>query len=512
MDYIDNFKTLLWPAVINDIEDVKVEHRNLLKAYFHLLKWGPDPKFIERFEYVAENSRSDGFSCFILSLTWLHLGDADKCMAASNKIVGKNSIWQKAWVYIEFLGGTGGKDKLIDYLTRLLAASSKEDLGWITSACVRGLSYGKVDIHSVVNVYDSFGYCFEYENNYFIKVLKFEEYHKKEDSIDGLLNYEKSMVDYWGYDARIVKNILNILSSVDRYKDELTPFVLNVNKVVPANIKWKGILATYLAIGMWNNGKIDSAIELLQKSLGFRSVKSDELTRYSLAFFDYILLLCASLKNNGDMYKNRLGIEARPLYVFGESHSMSPANVLFKLNDNYYKGVTSITLGLKAFHIGKADNIHYKMFCDNVKNIPKGEDALITVGEIDCRIEEGIYPASIKKNIPYAQLVDETVEAFFDSLVPLLKDMMNIYVQGVPAPTESRVMGINENEYDVNEYLDMVAYYNLTVKNRCRENGWYFIDVYSATVGEKMFSNGKWHIDNTHINPAFYSCAGKYLI
>ncbi len=53
---------------------------------------------------------------------------------------------------------------------------------------------------------------------------------------------------------------------------------------------------------------------------------------------------------------------------------------------------------------------------------------------------------------------------------------------------------------------------NNLLKELTLKQGWNFLDIYSATVGEDKRGNKEWHIDGIHLQPLIYTQADKWLI
>lgn len=76
------------------------------------------------------------------------------------------------------------------------------------------------------------------------------------------------------------------------------------------------------------------------------------------------------------------GGDTNPIYVCGDSHSMSPA----WRTVGGRKLVPKLVTGLKHWHLRKESNFYPKAsFHRVVKGIPKGSDVIFIFGEIDCR-------------------------------------------------------------------------------------------------------------------------------
>lgn len=81
--------------------------------------------------------------------------------------------------------------------------------------------------------------------------------------------------------------------------------------------------------------------------------------------------------------------EAKPLYVCGDSHCLSPAWRHIQFNNEKRLLIPVLVTGLKCWHLRKESNFYPKVnFYCAIDTIPKKEEVLFMFGEIDCR--EGI--------------------------------------------------------------------------------------------------------------------------
>jgi len=174
-------------------------------------------------------------------------------------------------------------------------------------------------------------------------------------------------------------------------------------------------------------------------------------------------------------------------------------------------------MGAKMFHFGLKKSAHiapYVGFSADYyfKTLPNNAHLLLAVGEIDSRPDEGIWNAykSGKDNLD--TLVNQTVDRYIDAVTAYVRPLTlkSITVQGVPAPNYALKRVLLETEQSV--FLDMIRSVNDRLRAKALENGWWFLDVYSATVNDAGVSNKKYHIDSHHLNPVFYQDAEQYLI
>ena len=169
-------------------------------------------------------------------------------------------------------------------------------------------------------------------------------------------------------------------------------------------------------------------------------------------------------------------------------------------------------MGCKMFHLASQYRTVYQEAVEaHLASITPGNNLMFAIGEIDCRPEEGIWPAAKKSGKDVQELVQETVDGYLAFIREALAQypFNSITIQGVPAPgyqlTEKRDPG------DVPGFLQMIKAVNDRLKAGSLAQGWKFLDVYAATVNESGTGNGLWHLDGWHLKPTFYQQADRWL-
>jgi hypothetical protein len=145
-------------------------------------------------------------------------------------------------------------------------------------------------------------------------------------------------------------------------------------------------------------------------------------------------------------------------------------------------------------------------------DLPANSPILLTIGEIDCRLDEGIWSTAKKHNVNYQTLIEKTVTGYLDWLEETLKKIgqQQIIIQGIPAPNYHKELEMSDE--NVPEFLAMIKKVNQQLKFYTLQKGWLFLDVYAATVTENGKSHGQWHLDSHHLNPSFYRQVQKWLL
>ena len=206
------------------------------------------------------------------------------------------------------------------------------------------------------------------------------------------------------------------------------------------------------------------------------------------SFINHVIKKCPTLQS---FNKNKI-------YHVGESHCLSYAHHSFTIEQQTFHVTPRITFGAKAYHFSKPEESSFKSITRrNLDAIPDNSLVLISIGEIDCRINEGFILASQKTGIALSELVQKTVLGY-------VKWFLNANVSNnhrytffnVPAPCYRKEITLNANQDTAN----VVRLFNEILKKNLEEYSYDLIDVYGPTKAENSFSNGLYHCDNVHLD------------
>ena len=186
------------------------------------------------------------------------------------------------------------------------------------------------------------------------------------------------------------------------------------------------------------------------------------------------------------------------IYHVGESHCLSYAHHSFTIEQQTFQVTPRITFGAKAYHFSKPEGSSFKSITRrNLDAIPDSSLVLISIGEIDCRINEGFILASQKTGIALSELVQKTVLGY-------VKWFLNANVSNnhrytffnVPAPCYRKEITLNANQDTAN----VVRLFNEILRKNLEEYSYDLINVYGPTKAENSFSHGLYHCDNVHLD------------
>jgi tetratricopeptide (TPR) repeat protein len=201
------------------------------------------------------------------------------------------------------------------------------------------------------------------------------------------------------------------------------------------------------------------------------------------------------------------------LYVIGESHMLSVHNRSFIHDGSRVRCQGHWVEGCKQWHLANSEENTYKYSLRRLLNaIPRQAKIMLMIGEIDCRIDEGIMAAWKKSNGKRIEdITSSTVIGYLNyvSHIAAGRDQ-KLIICGVPAPN----VGLDLlTQKDSEQFLSLVANFNSALREHALGQGWGFLDLFAMTNCGMGRSDGRWHLDQHHLRPAAYIEAfGKFLI
>ena len=289
----------------------------------------------------------------------------------------------------------------------------------------------------------------------------------------------------------------------------------------PGLLPLQGLIASYLLIHAWLRGDLVQAQALVKRFSRFVTLPETDQIRPAQIFFVYIGRLCHYRQQHlADYHYRPRPAPATPsaplptLVALGESHALTLANLCCPWAGRPVKALSSFVMGIKMHHLAHPDQ-HYQArafltHLERIKNHPV--DLLICVGEIDTRPNEGLWKQATQKHQPLDQLIHSTVSGYIHTLQQALAGhgCRSITLQGIPAP--GYPLEKQYNPGDAQAFLALFAPLNHALRQAASAQGWYFLDVYSATLDQDTGqSNQDWHTDGFHLSPAFYQqAAARY--
>lgn len=300
-------------------------------------------------------------------------------------------------------------------------------------------------------------------------------------------------------------SMLISLGRLDRADD-----VLDCGMRCEAADRWR--MAALGLVVRWLRGRIDEARALHDAyAAAARSGPVSRNSRRQQVFFDYV----------GGLLEQRGGarpVDARrraggALAVVGDSHCLGAANQSIAWHGGRVIATSHLVTGIKMFHLSVAPG---GRFAACVKAQLAGVDAgchlLFTIGEIDCRPDEGIWSRHRKTGEPLGDVVARTVDAYVDGVAAIIagRRLRSVALQGVPAPTAALLEQLVAA--DRVPFIGMVRDVNVRLRAAAATRGFGLLDVHAATANTEGAGNGAWHLDDYHLSPAFYAQVDDWLV
>lgn len=289
------------------------------------------------------------------------------------------------------------------------------------------------------------------------------------------------------------------LSMVLNYMDNLEAANTELQRVLQKDEDRHGLRAgVLLAIHSFLKGNFTESKTLLLEASNIQEKSSLEY-RNEKVYQSYLLKIidwhqhkaadCLSLPEN------------KKLYVIGESHSLANHSISIRNQGIDYLCEAKLIIGCKQWDLGNSSRNKYKVKFENIfGSLPRSSEVLLTIGEIDCRLDSGIIKHKNKfpeKDIN--SLISTTVERFLAYVHRVNSNYKHsIIVQGVPCTN------VSEHEFkhtDLIQLVKVIDLFNCELKSRSKTKGFGFLDVHKLTDRGDGFSNSTWHIDDIHLSP-----------
>lgn len=322
---------------------------------------------------------------------------------------------------------------------------------------------------------------------------------------------------------------IGLIALVKGLADQALPFLHHANALDPQHAE----TLNYLAHAEKNLGLFKDAIDHSWQAFQLApKTRAGLESAIRLALIGYLqndrvaagelLKQAAAISNLGDsparVYWTYLGLllswwrkhpesaapPSRVLYVLGDSHVLSVHGAELDYRGQPHRGQAMWVEGCKQWHLGQTErNSYQSQFESFLSGVPAGSPVLVCVGEIDCRLDDGIFKAWQKNRTePLAGLVETTVGNFMRYLAAWRDTYgLELTVAGVPA---SQRVSAAEPAEDNALFLAMLADFNRVLALAARQAGMAFLDLFALTDAGGGYSNGRWHLDRIHLQPTAY--------
>ena len=291
---------------------------------------------------------------------------------------------------------------------------------------------------------------------------------------------------------RAMLNLSNLLDYMNNL-DEAILILENILKMDAGILSLKA--AVNLAIFSFLKDDIATSKKYLSEIQKTLDLDSDTY----LIYWEYLLEL---LNIHDNKFHLSLDIiTEKNLYVIGESHALSSHGLHVKTSDDDFICKALLIKGCMQWHLGSSLKNQYKNKFEGIfHSLPKASQVLLSIGEIDCRLNSGIIKhrnTHHEKNL--TQLISITIENYLNYLYKINSNCDHkITIQGVPCPNIDTTNILAEK---VMELTNLIREFNILLKIKSTEIGFGFLDVYKLTDRGDGISNKSWHIDEYHLSP-----------
>lgn len=209
------------------------------------------------------------------------------------------------------------------------------------------------------------------------------------------------------------------------------------------------------------------------------------------------------------------GRSREPLYVIGDSHTLSPARFPVRFAGCAMVTQPRLVFGVKLWHLARArkggPSLYAAAFGRALAALPPGATAVMSVGEIDSRADEGFLPVLRRANAmepgPMRERIDEVVRDALDFASAAARETsVRLHVVNVPAPRADVDGRTVEDSRDV---ARIVAAVNEAIDAAAHERGMFIVDVYGRSLGSEGCAAPGHHLDAVHLLPGVFGQAAQ---
>lgn len=279
---------------------------------------------------------------------------------------------------------------------------------------------------------------------------------------------------------------------------EEVDFLKKVVALDPTNLGLRSLVM--LAVREYLNSNYEQCNKLLQQSVTIHHTRVTDAEN-DRSYHNYLSIL---LKMRASVKFDQLNKPLSPnrnIFVIGDSHCLPWNDMLLHDAGHAYRCNSILIMGCKQWHLRLLVENQFKTRLGKIfLSIPPRSRIILTVGEIDIRLDDGILPY-VKKNSmkDVTGVISETIKGYFEFLAHLnLHTEHRIIIQGVPCLNKKYE---NNSEAEIIELAEAIKVFNSKTHELCIKAGYEFLDVWSLTNRGDGVSNGKWHIDDHHLSP-----------
>jgi tetratricopeptide (TPR) repeat protein len=203
--------------------------------------------------------------------------------------------------------------------------------------------------------------------------------------------------------------------------------------------------------------------------------------------------------------------EKKRIYIAGDSHSLSLHELRLVYQGEDLQATVEWIPGCKQWHLAnEAVNKYKQKFEQVMRRLPPASTVLLTLGEIDCRPNEGILAVHAKhpeKSID--SIVEHTTRRYIDYVAQIMRPLGHrVIVCGVPASNPSLASAFGEQFRALQQLIPL---FNRVLGQQAERAGFDFLDMYRETAPADDRSEAEVHLDSFHLIPEVYASAFRRM-
>lgn len=270
----------------------------------------------------------------------------------------------------------------------------------------------------------------------------------------------------------------------------------------------RNYMLTSRAAIAWIDGDVSTCKDYLVRAEAVLDAPPvDKLTYATLGYYKFLQALLSFRSEHPSLYVTEAA--DKNIHMVGDSHSLSYTGTVISLAGKKHKVIPHLIMGCKAWHLAQPEMNRFKASFDCViGQLPHGATVIIAIGEIDCRLNEGIFPAHKK----YQTDLESSIESLVNDFVQYVRNKarekeLKLIFYGVPAPN-CTLSHLSSDDRPI--FLKTIELFNDALARAASADN-RFIDVYRQTVTEGGTADGRYHVDAFHLSPDFLTRACLHL-
>jgi tetratricopeptide (TPR) repeat protein len=249
-----------------------------------------------------------------------------------------------------------------------------------------------------------------------------------------------------------------------------------------------------LGIYSWIDQDLDKLKSYITSKMDF-----NKCSQKSLKFVNPYLTFLTRLHKHRLTYSHQYlcNDQSPVIHVIGESHCLTAANSNVEFMGKPHVMKSNIIIGCKAWHLANNQlNGYKKQFEEIERSIPNHGIVVITIGEIDCRLDEGILKFHQKTENNLGDSIKDLVQNYTKYIIEKLAgSSRTIIVSGVPCISKNRQQKLTEDNVVI--LSTVLKDFNNSLKTTAINRGLKFLDIYSLTQENPE----AYFIDDHHLTP-----------